>query len=91
MFEIYNDLLDTYDHLINKRGLPLKDVDDMVIHFYYELLNHSVTKVKEMSKEKEIGYMIVRVRMDGANFDKGQKNLLGKMSLLKSEMKASKS
>ncbi|MGE6718725.1 phage tail tape measure protein [Peribacillus frigoritolerans] len=39
----------------------------------------------------EIGSMIVRVGMDGADFDKGQKNLLGKMNLLKSEMKASQS
>ncbi|WHX60504.1 hypothetical protein [Peribacillus frigoritolerans] len=39
----------------------------------------------------EIGSMIVRVSMDGVDFDKGQKNLLGKMSLLKSEMKASQS
>ncbi|KWW17969.1 hypothetical protein AS888_20885 [Peribacillus simplex] len=40
---------------------------------------------------EEIGSMIVRVGLDGANFDKGQKNLLQKMNLVKSEMKASQS
>ncbi|MGG4200773.1 phage tail tape measure protein [Peribacillus frigoritolerans] len=40
---------------------------------------------------EEIGSMIVRVGLDGADFDKGQKNLLQKMNLVKSEMKASQS
>ncbi|MGE7607641.1 phage tail tape measure protein [Peribacillus frigoritolerans] len=40
---------------------------------------------------EEIGSMIVRVGLDGADFDKGQKSLLQKMNLVKSEMKASQS
>ncbi|MES1038948.1 hypothetical protein FOA20_05595 [Peribacillus simplex] len=50
--QIYKDLLDTYNHLVNQRGWPLKDVDDMDIHFYYELLNHSYTKEKANGNTK---------------------------------------